>query len=1088
MKRKMKLFPVFILFACSLLAVTAQVAAQSTVNGRVLADEGKTPIAGAIVSVKNTKKSVTTDSKGAFVIQASTNDKLEVRSLGFNTLEQTISGNEITFLLTAKSKELDEVVVTALGIKKESKKISYALQELKTTDLLKAREPNPINSLKGKVAGLVVNINSELLRQPSINFRGEGNILFVVDGVPIKTDTWNISADDIESYSFLRGQTAASLYGSNGRDGVIIINTKKGTKDKRGYSVEFNSSTMFESGFLAMPKLQHQYGPGSNGKYAFRNGLGGGVNDNDYDIWGPKFNGQLLPQYDGTVDPTKTYVTSFADGSNYTGNIVPTPWLARGPNNLENFLQTGLLSNNHIAISSSNDKYDLRFGVGHTYQKSIIPNMDLNITNFNMAGGYQFSSKVKMSANINYSRQYSANFPDVNYGPNSLIYNMSIWAGSDWDVREMRDYWQTGKVGIQQKYAEYQRYNNPYFMVNEWLRGHYKNDIYGYLTLDYKFAPHFNLMFRPGISTYGLLRTEKMPYSAGSYNRDDRKGDYREDNRSFFESNNEVQVRYSNRLLKNFLQLDGMLGGNAASSRYNGNWSSTDYLTVPGVYNLSNTLNRPLTSNWAANQLILSGYYSFDIGVGKYATVSTTGRIDKHSNLPIANNAYAYYSIGASSVVSDYVQLPELISFAKAKASYATGKNPRTFSTVGPFGPGGSNPLGYGDNYQSPYGMTAYEFGPATYGLSNGYNNALGAAYTDILNDPSIIADNRKTLEIGAEVKFLKNRVGIDVTYYNSVSELLVRKSISSATGYTSFNVNQGKYKNTGFEVVISGSPIKNKTINWEVLGTLGSFRRVWINNPNPSLWIKDGDRLDGVYVPGFVRTPDGQYVHGTDGLLMRFSDATGGPNARRYMGNGDPRFTWGLTNSFTYGNFRLSVQVDGIAGGVLWNQIRRRTVSGGRHAYTVTGNFGAQRENDVKGGTFVGDGITLTGGAIQIDPLTGEITNFNALTVAKNGKSTTVQQYLSRMASSSNTELMYTNKSFSKLREVTLTYNIPTKALSSLSFIKAANVSFVGRNLFLFFNPEFKDVDPDQFTQQVGSDIQSPSTRRFGFNVNITF
>lgn len=1088
MNRIIKMFFVCVIVACSSLTITAQLAAQSTVNGRVLADDGKTPIAGAIVSVKSSKKSVTTDSKGTFTIQANTNEKLEVRSLGYNTTEQTVSGNQITILLTAKSKELDEVVVTALGIKKETKKISYAIQELKTTDLLKAREPNPINSLKGKVAGLVVNINSELLRQPSINFRGEGNILFVVDGVPIKTDTWNISADDIESYSFLKGQTAASLYGSNGRDGVIIINTKKGTKDKRGYSVEFNSSTMFESGFLAMPKLQHQYGPGSNGKYAFRNGLGGGVNDNDYDIWGPKFNGQLLPQYDGVVDPTKTYVTTFADGSNYTGNIVPTPWLARGPNNLENFLQTGLLSNNHIAISSSNDKYDLRFGVGHTYQKSIIPNMDLNITNFNMAAGYQFSSKVKMSANINYSRQYSANFPDVNYGPNSLIYNMSIWAGSDWDVREMKDYWQTGKVGIQQKYAEYQRYNNPYFMVNEWLRGHYKNDIYGYLTLDYKFAPHFNLMFRPGISTYGLLRTEKMPYSAGSYNRDDRRGDYREDNRSFFESNNEVQVRYSNRLLKNFIQLDGMLGGNAASSRYNGNWSSTDYLTVPGVYNLSNTLNRPLTSNWAAKQLILSGYYSFDIGVGKYATISTTGRIDKHSNLPIANNAYAYYSIGASSVVSDYVQLPELISFAKAKASYATGKNPRTFSTVGPYGPGRSNPLGYGDNYQSPYGMTAYEFGPATYGLSNGYNNALGAAYTDILNDPSIIADNRKTLEIGAEVKFLKNRVGIDVTYYNSISELLVRKSISSATGYTSFNVNEGKYKNTGFEVVLSGSPIKNKTINWEVLGTLGSFKRVWINNPNPSLWIKDGDRLDGVFVPGFVRTPDGQYVHGTDGLLMRFSDATGGPNARRYMGNGDPRFTWGLTNSLTYGNFRLSVQIDGIAGGVLWNQIRRRTVSGGRHAYTVTGNFGAQRENDVRGGTFVGDGITLTGGAIQIDPLTGEITNFNALTVAKNGKSTTVQQYLSRMASSSNTELMYTNKSFSKLREVTLTYNIPTKALASLSFIKAANVSFVGRNLFLFFNPEFKDVDPDQFTQQVGSDIQSPSTRRFGFNVNITF
>ncbi|MFN5428927.1 MAG: carboxypeptidase-like regulatory domain-containing protein, partial [Bacteroidota bacterium] len=380
--------------------------AQTPIRGKVIAEASNLPVAGAIISVKNTKKSVITDAKGEFSIQANNGDMLEVRSLGYISMEQKVNGLSITFSLIEQSKDLDEVVVTALGIKKESKKISYALQELKTTDLLKAREPNPINSLKGKVAGLVVNINSELLRQPSINFRGEGNILFVVDGVPIKTDTWNISPDDIESYSFLKGQTAASLYGSNGRDGVIIINTKKGSKDKRGYSIEFNSSTMFESGFLAMPKLQNEYGPGSNGKYAFRNGLGGGVNDNDYDIWGPKFNGQLLPQYDGIVDPTRTFVTTFPDGSTYTGNITPTPWIARGPNNLQNFLQTGLLSNNHIAVSSSNDKYDLRFGIGHTYQKAIIPNMDLNITNFNMAAGYQFSPKVKMSANINYSRQY----------------------------------------------------------------------------------------------------------------------------------------------------------------------------------------------------------------------------------------------------------------------------------------------------------------------------------------------------------------------------------------------------------------------------------------------------------------------------------------------------------------------------------------------------------------------------------------------------------------------------------------------------------------------------------------------------------
>ena len=1059
--------------------------AQKIITGKVTGDNAQ-PVSGAVVINKKTGVKVLTGNDGFYKIEADDKDQIVVSYVGYGEYVSNAANGQL-IQLQRSSADLSEVVVTALGIKKEAKKISYAIQEVKTADLVKAREPNPINSLKGKVAGLVVNVNSEMLRQPSINFRGEGNILFVVDGVPIKTDTWNISPDDIESYSFLKGQTAASLYGSNGRDGVIIINTKKGTKDKRGYSVEFNSSTMFEAGFLAMPKLQHEYGPGSNGKYAFRNGLGGGVNDNDYDIWGPKFNGQPLPQYDGVVDLTRTYTTTFPDGSTYTGNIIPTPWLARGKDNLQNFLQTGLLSNNHIAVSSSNEKYDLRFGLGHSYQKAIIPNMDLNITNFNMAAGFQFSPKVKLSANINYSRQYSKNFPDVNYGPNSLIYNMSIWAGSDWDVRQMRDYWQTGKVGIQQKYAEYQRYNNPYFMVNEWLRGHYKNDIYGYIALNYKFAPHFELMFRPGISTYGLLRTEKMPYSAGSYGRDDRKGDYREDNRQFFESNNEVQVKYNNRIT-NFLQLDAMMGGNAANSRYNSTWASTDYLTVPGVYSLSNTLNRPLTANWQAQQLILSGYYSFDFGLGKYATISTTGRVDKHSNLPIANNAYTYYSIGGSSVISDFVQMPRPISFAKVKGSYATGRNPRTFSTVGPWGPGVGNPLGYGDNYQSPYGMTAYEFGPATYSLSNGYNNALGAAFTDVLNDPNIIADNRKTMELGAEVKVLKNRLGFDFTYYRSVSELLVRKSISSSTGYTSFNVNQGSYKNTGFELVVSGTPVKTRKFNWEVLGTVGSFKRVWINNPNPSIWIKNGDRVDGVYVPGFVRTPKGEYVHGTDGLLMRFSDATGGPNARRYMGNADPKFTWGLTNSLSYGNFRLSVQVDGIVGGVLWNQIRRRTVSGGRHAYTVTGEFGVHRENDVKGGTFVGRGITLTGGQIQIDPVTGEILNFDKLTVVPNTKTTTVQQYLSRVANGTNTELMYMDKTFTKLREVTLTYNFPAKALSKVSFIKGANVSLVARNVFLFFNPDLKDVDPDQFTQQAGSDIQSPSTSRFGFNLNLTF
>jgi TonB-linked SusC/RagA family outer membrane protein len=1076
-------------FAVLFLTVLSFTAKAQQVTGTIISKADASAISGASVEVKGTSKGTSADVTGAFAINAKIGDILIVTALGHKQTTYTVDKSiGIIIELEADSRALNEVVVTALGIKKETKKLSYAIQEIKGADLVKAREPNAVNGLKGKVAGLVVNINSELLRQPSINFRGQGNILFVVDGVPIRTDTWNISPDDIESYSFLKGQTAAALYGSNAVNGAIIINTKKGTKDKRGFSVEFNSSTMFESGFLAFPRLQDEYGPGSTGKYAFRDGVGGGVNDNDYDIWGPRFDGQLLPQYDGVFTPGQTYTTTFADGSTFTGNIRPTPWLARGKNNLGRFLETGILSTNHLSVSSQNEKYDLRFGVGHTYQKAIVPNMGLNITNFNIAAGYNFSKKVRLSSNINYSRQYSPNFPDVNYGPNSLIYNVGIWAGSDWNVDEMKNYWQDGKVGIQQKYAEYQRYNNPWFMVNEWLRGHYKNDLYGYITLDWKFAPGFNLMLRPGISTYSLTRTEKMPYSAGSYGRDDRRGDYREDNRQLFESNNEVQVRYNKKHF-NFLQVDGMIGGNAQNVRYNSVYATTNYLNVPGVYNLNNSLLPLRSFNWQAEQTVLSGYYSFDFGVSKYLTVSTTGRLDKHSNLPDNKykQQYFYFSAGGATVVSDYLKLPEAISFLKFKGSYATGRNPQTFATIGPLGYLGGNPLDYGDTYQSPYGMGSYAFAKYTYNLGFGYNNSVVGSFTNRLNDPDIAADNRKTAEAGFDIRFFRNRLGLDVTYFNTLNEILGNRTISQATGYDAITVNSGKIRTTGFEVVLNGTAIQKKDFQWNVLLNWSTFKRIWADNPNPTPWIKTGDRVDLVVSQGFVKLPDGRYLHNTDGLLMRMRDAVNGGNSRRIFGHGDPDFIWGITNNFKYKNFSLAFQFDGVVGGLVWNQIRRRTISGGRHLETVQGEWGVHRPNDVTGGTYVGQGVTWTGVKPIVDPVTGEITNFKDLTIVPNTKAVTVQNYASRYASSAESDFMYQDKTFAKLREVTLTYNIPSSILKHVKAINSANISFVGRNLFLFYG-ESKDVDPDQFTQQINSDIQTPSTRRFGFNVNIIF
>ena len=504
------------------LTTMAVMAQNGTIKGKVLSKEDNAPLPGVSIQIKGTAKGTTTNGNGEFTLNAiSKGSVLVISSIGMVTQEfVTDNRTDVTISLGQDSKNLSEIVVTALGITKEKRDLSFSTQGIKGQDLIKAREPNPINGLIGKVAGLSVGASAEILRAPQVFLRG-GQPLYVVDGIPINSDTWNISPDDIESIDVLKGPSGTALYGFRAQNGVIMITTKKGSKDKRGFSVEFNSSTMADKGFIAIPKVQDEYGPGDHGQYGFVDGRGGGNNDGDYDIWGPALNGQLLPQYDSPIDPV-------------TGKRTSTPFLPRGKDNLSRFLQTGLLSTNNISVSSKSDKADLRFSLTHSYQNGIVPNTKLNMTNFNTSLGYQFTDKLRFESNINFNRQYTPNIPDVNYGPNSLIYNMVIWGGADWNVDDMKKLWQPGKEGVQQIYAEYQRYNNPWFVVKEWMRGHYKNDIYGYASMKYDINKDLNVQLRTQITTYDVLRTENIPFSATSYGREEALGDYSEDRRSLF--------------------------------------------------------------------------------------------------------------------------------------------------------------------------------------------------------------------------------------------------------------------------------------------------------------------------------------------------------------------------------------------------------------------------------------------------------------------------------------------------------------------------------------------------------------------------
>ncbi|MFI5153452.1 MAG: SusC/RagA family TonB-linked outer membrane protein, partial [Chitinophagales bacterium] len=865
----------------------------------------------------------------------------------------------------------------------------------------------------------------------------------------------------------------------------------------RGFSVEFNSSTQWNSGFIALPKYQDTYGPGDNGKYAYGGGgsgpqsyfgappVGVGFNDYDYDVWGPQFKGQPLPQYDGKYDATQTYTTTFADGTVYQGHVAPTPWLNRGKDNLKKFIQTGVLSVNSIAVASSTEKTDLRLTLGNTYQQGIVPNTSLNNTNFSGSLTQRFNRNLSVSAYFNYSRQATPNVPDVNYGPNSIIYNIIIWGGADWAMSDMRDYWQPGKAGIQQKYAEYYRYNNPYFMSYEWLRGHYQNNEYGYLSLNYKLNDNIDFQLRPGLTAYDMFNSEKLPYSADVYGRELRQGDYREDRRSLFETNTEFQARYHKNELFGFLDVQALVGGNYRSFKFNSDFESTNYLNVPLIYSFSNSLN-PLTgSSYHSEMLVLSGYYSVDLGYKTFVTANITGRVDKSSSLPSNANSYFYPSFNLATVVSDYVNMPSVISYLKLRGSYAQSKSGGTNALFSPNV--SSTPAGnYGYTWYSPYGGPSYQFSQV-YTLSTTYSNQNSAQYTDQTVSTTIQTADRQATEFGLDIRFMSNKIGLDVTHYHYKNTGIVNQGTSSASGYSSFLTNGNVYTNDGWEIVLSGHPFHNPNgFGWDIIANYGSYVRKWVNYANPDNYEYNGQRVDLVYGNAFVRTPDGKLVidPGT-GVYTRFSDL--GSPALKVFGHSDPDWQWGLVNTLSYKSFSLRFQFDGIVGGVIEDYVRKKTLQGGRHIESAEGAFGVARPSDEANvAAYTGDGVNLTGAPIALDPITGAITNYKDLTSTQNTTKSQVQPFVTRISSIPDLDVI--KKTYTKLREVALTYAFPIDKLGKQNVIRSASISFVARNLLYFFPSRYKDLDVDQYTQNGGSGLQTPTTRSYGFNLNLTF
>jgi TonB-linked SusC/RagA family outer membrane protein len=1072
------------------------------ITGKIQTANG-TGISNATLSTNGSKKTTITDSLGGFQITVTNADKkVVVSSIGFLSNSFTLStSNNYMLILEDDSKSLSDIVVTAYGIKKEAKRIGYSIQEVKGSDLTKARDANPINSLAGKVAGLTVGANAEMLGRPEIVLRGSKDLLFVVDGVPVNTDTWNISPDDIESYSVLKGTNASALYGFRGLNGAIVITTKRGKNSAKGWQVEINSSTLLEKGFLAEPQSQTAYGRGK----AFQYSYGDVLYDNKQRLpeWGPHFEGQLVKQYDSPFDPVALVRT-------------PTPWTARGINNFSKFMQTGLINTNNISLSSATDKSDIRISVSNMNQKGMAPNTKLNSYTLALNAGYNITSKFRIEASVNVNKQASPNIPDVNYGPNSYIYMFKVYGSADYNVDDLKDIYK-GPQGVKDliPYAqEYGRENSAWFIAKKWFHSHDKTDINGYIKASYKFSDALGISLRSQVTSWSQLRTEQVPaginlntytpwYTFGWY------GDYREDRRNLFENNNDLILNFDKKIGK--FNISALAGASDRAFNYNSLYGTTKGLSIPNVYALTNSLVPYSSYTWGSKMQVYSGFYSIDATYGKYLTLSNTGRVDHLSTFGSGNNTFFYPSISLSTVISDYVSLPKAISFLKIRGSFADVKGGLTSPTVasaftqitGNSTNGGL--LGYGTDLLSSYDGPTYQNQNA-YSIASYYNGAPSVNYTSTIANPALKPFDVSSYEAGIDIKFLRNRLSLDATYFISQNgPQIVPLNVAPSSGYGAQNVNGISSQKKGYEISLTGSPIRSvRGLNWDVMANYATYKETLkniyqaetaypLNNHN----YTKGERLDGIYVQSFVRDASNNIVY-SGGLPLRAPSDIGN---NKLIGYANPDYTFGINNRFTYHNFSFSFQFDGRIGGKIYDEVYKDGMNGGTSIESATGAFGAARLAEwqttstgtvAPKGQYVANGVKIVSGTPIYSG--GIITNMKDIQFAQNDVATTVQNFVSSGIGNV-TEYWMTDRSFAKLREVTLGFSLPASMLGKAKLIKSASFSLVGRNLLYF--AKRKDIDLDQFASGYndtdkslgnGGQLQSTTARRFGFNINLSF
>lgn len=1005
------------------------------------------PVAGASVVIKGTTNGNITDMDGKFTLDGLKNgDIIQITFIGYVTQEIKYTGQpSLNVKLVEDTQKIDEVVVTALGIKRQSRSLGYSTTQVQGEDFTLARDPNLGNALTGKVAGVSVSGNatgtggsSRVIIRGNASLTGNNMPLYVVDGVPFSNQnlgsagTWggidmgdglnNINPDDIESIQVLKGAAASALYGYRGGNGAILITTKSGKKGKP-VSIEFNNNLTFNT-IYDYRDYQKEFGQGT---YGSRPADVNSAKNSEQSSWGAALDGGNAVNFLGN-----TYDYSYID-------------------NWKNFYRTGINESASVAISGASDKITYRFGVSNVYEKSILPNASNQQQGINMNTTYDILSNLHLMVNANYIFEKTngrSNLADGNGNTNASL----IHRGNSFDIRWLErgsadSDWGTAADGTELLGGDNVYFNNPYWLQYRKTNDMNKNRLTGSMTLKYDITDWLNVQGSVQRDGFNMDFKQVQPMGAAA----DPAGFMVEYSKSFSEMNLNYLIAFN----KEFgdWSVAATLGGNrqrTITKQYTPTDGGRPFI-VDGLWSVNN-LGDKRASKFYSEYRVNSVYATADLGWKNQLFLNLTGRNDWFSTLSPENNSYFYPSATLSWVFTDTFKMPEWFTFGKIRGSYASASN-------------GTDP------YKN---LLLYKLREYTV---NG-QNTITQNNNDQYPNPALKPVRISEYEVGLNLAFLDNRLSFDMAYYTKkTTDDIAVVSTSGTSGYGSKIMNVGEIRNSGFEFMVNVVPVHTKDFEWNTTLNLAynDSKVLYLGEGVERLQI-DGatSRSGNVSVQNIVGSSYGELIgykyKRYEGQIVYKDGIPQAADELSSLGNGVYNLTGGWSNSFKYKNFSLAFLLDFKVGAKIFSGTNYSLYGEGLHKNTLIG-----RTADNPKGEIIGAGV---------------MQDANGNYVPNNVK-VDAQTYYSGIANNNIAEEFVYNANFLKLRELSLGYEFPQALLTKLKVVKGLNISLVGRNLWTIIK-HTDNIDPESAynnTNGQGLELNGyPATKSIGFNVNVKF